>query len=100
MNGLTTIEERLAEQYVSVLDYVSRCAQAVEGDDWFYLYDKSAELAVRAERLAELAGEFWRVIARQRRLPRRGAVAAAVAWHGRHYRAGRLLHPRQQRERR
>ena len=28
MNGLTTTETRLAEQYVSVLDYVSRCAQA------------------------------------------------------------------------
>jgi hypothetical protein len=92
MSGLTTTEARLVEQYVSVLDYVSRCAQAIDTDDWFYLYDKSAELAVRAERLAELAGEFWRVIDRQRR-PRRGAIAAAVAWHGRHYRAGRLLHP-------
>jgi hypothetical protein len=93
MSGLTPTEARLVEQYVSVLDYVSRCAQAIDTDDWFYLYDKSAELAVRAERLAELAGEFWRVIDRQRRLPRRGAIAAAVAWHGRHYRAGRLLHP-------
>jgi len=93
MNELTTTEVRLVEQYVSVLDYVSRCAQAIDTDDWFYLYDKSAELAVRAERLAELAAEFWRVIDRQRRLPRRGVIAAAVAWQGRHYRAGRLLHP-------
>jgi hypothetical protein len=93
MSRLTTSEVRLVEQYVSVLDYVSRCAQAVESDDWFYLYDKSAELAVRAERLAEVAGEFWRSIERQRRLPRRGAIAAAVAWQGRHYRAGRLPHP-------
>jgi hypothetical protein len=89
---LTASEVRLVEQYVSVLDYVSRCAQAVEGDDWFYLYDKAAELAVRAERLAEAAAELWRRIDTQRRLPPRGAVAAAVAWHGRHYRAGRLLH--------
>jgi hypothetical protein len=93
MNRLTTAEVRLVEQYVGVLDYVSRCAQAVEGDDWFYLYDKSAELAVRAERLAELTGELWRSIEQQRRLPRRGAIAAAVAWQGRHYRAARLLHP-------
>jgi hypothetical protein len=100
MKGLTTTEVRLVEQYVGVLDYVSRCAQAVEGDDWFYLYDKSAELAVRAERLAEVAAELWRSIDRQRRLPRRGAIAAAVAWHGRHYRAGRLLHPAEPRGRR
>jgi hypothetical protein len=99
MSRLTAAEVRLVEQYVAVLDYVSRCAQAVEGDDWFYLYDKSAELAVRAERLAELAGEYWRAIDRQRRLPRRGAIAAAVAWHGRHYRAARLLHPHEPRGR-
>ena len=99
MNRLTTAEVRLVEQYLSVLDYVSRCAQAVERDDWFYLYDKSAELAVRAERLAELTGEFWRSIEQQRRLPRRGAIAAAVAWQGRHYRAGRLLHPAERKRR-
>jgi hypothetical protein len=93
MKGLTNAEVRLVEQYVGVLDYASRCAQAVECDDWFYLYDKSAELVVRAERLAEAAAELWRAIDRQRRVPRRGAIAAAVAWHGRHYRAGRLLHP-------
>jgi hypothetical protein len=100
MKGLTTTEVRLVEQYVGVLDYLSRCAQAVEGDDWFYLYDKSAELALRAERLAEVAAELWRTIDRQRRLPRRGVIAAAVAWHGRHYRAGRLLHPAEPRGRR
>jgi hypothetical protein len=93
MSQLATSEARLVEQYVSVLDYVSRCAQAIDHGDWFYLYDKSAELALRTERLAELAGEFWRSIERQRRLPRRGTIAAAMAWQGRHYRAGRLLHP-------
>jgi hypothetical protein len=100
MKGLTTTEVRLVEQYVGVLDYISRCAQAVEGDDWFYLYDKSAELALRAEQLAKAAFELWRTIDRQRRLPRRGAIAAAVAWHGRHSRAGRLLHPAEPRGRR
>src|SRR4029453_8821658 len=124
MSRLTTTEVRLVEQYVSGLDYVSRGAQAIDTDDWFYLYDKSAELAVRAERLAELAAELWRTIdwqgalARRGRIagggaagavglggrtagrgrrPRGGAIAAAVAWQGRHYRAGRLLHPQQQR---
>ena len=100
MSRLTTIEVHLVEQYVSVLDYVSRCAQAIEGDDWFYLYDKSSELAVQAERLAELAAELWRTIDQQRQLPRRGAIAVAAARHGRHYRVGRLLHPQQQRGRR
>ena len=100
MNRLTPSEVRLVEQYLSVLDYVSRCAQAVECDDWFYLYDKSAELAVRAKRLAEVAAELWRTIDTQRRLPPRGAIAAAVAWHGRHYRVGRLLHPAAPKERR
>ena len=100
MKGLTTTQVRLVEQYVGVLDYVSRCAQAVERDDWFYLYDKSAELALQAARLAEVAAELWRTIDRQRRMPRRGAIAAAVSWHGRHYRAGRLLHPAEPRGRR
>jgi hypothetical protein len=100
MNRLTTREVRLVEQYLGVLDYVSRCAEAVEGDDWFYLYDKSAELAVRAERLAEVAAELWRRVDQQQRRPPRGAIAAAVAWHGRHYRAGRLLHPAHPKERR
>jgi hypothetical protein len=100
MSRLTTTEVRLVEQYVSVLDYVSRCAQAIDTDDWFYLYDKSAELAVRAQRLAELTAELWRTIDRQRQRPRRGAIAAAVAWQGRHYRAGRLLHPQPPRGRR
>jgi hypothetical protein len=100
MSELTNPEIRLVEQYVGVLDYLSRCAQAIDTDDWFYLYDKSSELAVQAQRLAELAAERWRTIDRQRQMPRRGAIAAAVAWHGRHYRAGRLLHPQQQRGRR
>jgi hypothetical protein len=93
MSRLTAPEMRLVERYVSVLDYLSRCAQAIEHDDWFYLYDKAADLAEHAEALAELAGQLWRAIDQEGRGPRRGAVAAAVAVHGRHYRAGRLLHP-------
>ena len=55
MSQLTTTEVRLVEQYVSVLDYVSSCAQAIDHDDWFYLYDKAGTLADQAERLAEVA---------------------------------------------
>jgi hypothetical protein len=57
--GLTTTETRLVEQYVSVLDYVSRCAQAIDHGDWFYLYDKAGTLAEEAARLAELAREAY-----------------------------------------
>jgi hypothetical protein len=87
--GLTTAETRLAEQYVSVLDYISRCAQAIEHGDWFYLHDKAGTLAEEAERLAAIAREAYD----SPRRPRVQAVRAAVAWFGRHYRAARLLHP-------
>jgi hypothetical protein len=91
MSELTPIEVRLVEQYVSVLDYLSRCAQAIDHGDWFYLYDKAGTLAEKAERLAELAREAHDAPRR----PRKQAVRAAVAWFGRHYRATRLLHPDQ-----
>jgi hypothetical protein len=89
MNGLTNLEGRLVEQYVSVLDYVSRCAQAIDGGDWFYLYDKAGALADQAQRLSAIAREAYDAPRR----PRVPAVRAAVAWFGRHYRAARLLHP-------
>jgi hypothetical protein len=88
MSQLTTTEVRLVEQYVSVLDYVSRCAQAIDHDDWFYLYDKAGTLADQAERLAEVAREAY-----DARRPHKEALRTAVAWFGRHYRAARLLHP-------
>jgi hypothetical protein len=74
MSRLTTTEVRLVEQYVSVLDYLSRCAQAIDHGDWFYLHDKAGHAPGR---------------------PRVQAVRAAVAWFGCHYRAARLLHPDQ-----
>ena len=55
MSELTPIEVRLVEQYVSVLDYLSRCAQAIDHGDWFYLYDEADTLAEHAERLSTLA---------------------------------------------
>ena len=89
MKGLTATEERLAEHYVSVLDYVSRCALGIDRGDWFYLYDKAGTLAEEAKGLAELAREAYDAPRR----PRKEPVGAAVAWFGRHYRAARLLHP-------
>jgi hypothetical protein len=90
---LTTIETRLVERYVAVLDYVSRCAQAIDGGDWFYLLDKARQLEYQAERLTDVAQEVWRDIQAEQPMPRTQAVRTAVAFHGRHYRAGRLLHP-------
>src|SRR5918995_5732437 len=89
MSRLTTTEARLVEQYVSVLDYVSRCAQAIEGGDWFYLHDKAGSLADQAQRLSAIARQAYDAPRR----PRKEAVRAAVAWFGRHHRAARLLHP-------
>jgi hypothetical protein len=95
MPELTPIETRLVEDYLWVIDLVSRCAQGLDGGDWYYLVDKAQDLARRAERLAATAGEVAQAIRDQRPgpWPRRQVVRAAVAWHGRHYRAGRLLHP-------
>jgi hypothetical protein len=90
--GLTPTELRLVEDYVWVLDFVSRCALGVDRGDWFYLYDKADELQRAAGRLAEVAHEVYQAWT-QGHGPRPEVVRAAVAWHGRHYRAGRLLHP-------
>jgi hypothetical protein len=92
MRGMTPAELRLVEQYVWVLDYVSRCALGVDRGDWFYLYDKAGELATAAKRLSQLAGEAYQAATQGHGL-RPEVVGAAVAWQGRHYRAGRLLHP-------
>jgi hypothetical protein len=90
---LTPTELRLAEQYVRVLDFVSRCALAVDRGDWFYLSDKASQLEGAAGRLARIAGETWQEISAGTPRPRKAALGAAVAHDGRHYRAARLLHP-------
>jgi hypothetical protein len=90
---LTSTEVRLAERYVRVLDFVSRCALAVDHGDWHYLWDKAGQLADAAGRLAGVADEAWKEVSAGKPPPRQRAVAAAVAHSGRHYRAGRLLHP-------
>jgi hypothetical protein len=100
MSGLTTTEVRLVEQYISVLDYLSRCAQAIDGGDWYYLADKADALALEAARLAAITAEVEQAGRRSGRWPRPEAIRTAVAHHGRHYRAARLLHPDQPRGRR
>src|SRR6266536_3563694 len=40
----TDPEIRLVEQYVRVLDFVSRCAQAIDTGNWHYLWAKTAQL--------------------------------------------------------
>ena len=92
MSRMTPTELRLVEQYVWVLDYISRCALGVDRGDWFYLYDKAGDLASAAQRLSQFAHEAYQA-ATQGHGPRPEFVGAAVAWQGRHYRAGRLLHP-------
>jgi hypothetical protein len=92
-DGLTSTELRLVERYVWVLDLMSRCAQGLDAGDWYYLADKADDLTHRAEQLAEVAGEIAQAVRDGRRGPRAQVVRAAVAVHGRHYRAGRLLHP-------
>jgi hypothetical protein len=99
MKGLTSNELRLVEEYVWVLDFVSRCALGVDRADWFYLYDKASELQRAAGHLAGVAHQAYQA-STQGHGPRPEAVRAAVAWQGRHYRAGRLLHPQQPRGRR
>ncbi len=91
--GLTSIETRLAERYVSVLDFVSRCALAVDEGNWHYLWDKASQLEDAAGQLRAIAEENWTRVRDGGTWPRKDAVAAAVARWGRHYRAGRLLHP-------
>jgi hypothetical protein len=90
---LTTTETRLVESYVWVLDLLSRCAHGIDAGDWYYLADKTGELERRAGALAEVAGEIAHAVRDGRRRPRGQVVRAAVALYGRHYRAGRLLHP-------
>jgi hypothetical protein len=96
VNELTPAELRLVEEYVWVLDFMSCCGLGIDRGDWFYLYDKAGELAAAAERLSEVAHEVYQAYT-QGHGPRPEVVCAAVAWHGRHYRAGRLLHPTERR---
>ena len=66
---------------------------AVDEGNWHYLWDKAHQLEDAAGRLRAIAEENWTQVRDGGTRPRKDAVAAAVAHYGRHYRAGRLLHP-------
>jgi hypothetical protein len=87
---LTAAESRLVGRYVRVLDCMSHCAQAVDHGDW-------SSLAAKARQLQDAAGRLSEAVRQQTGAdrPRAQATRAAVAWFGRHYPAGRLLHPNQ-----
>jgi hypothetical protein len=84
---LTGTETRLVERYMAVLDHVSRCGVAIDAGDWSDLLDNARQLERQAGRLVEVASEVWQAIQRKQPSPRTEAVRAAVAFHGRHYRA-------------
>ena len=92
---LTAAEIRLAEQYVRVLDFTSRCAQAIDTGNWHYLWAKAHQLEEATRELRQVAEATWQQIDAGKPRPRTEAVRAAVEHWGRHYRAGRLLHPEQ-----
>jgi hypothetical protein len=90
---LTAAEVRLAEQYVRVLDFTSRCAQAIEGGNWHYLWAKARQLEDATRGLRQVAEQTWQQASVGEPRPRTEVVRAAVEHWGRHYRALRLLHP-------
>lgn len=90
---MTDAEERLVEQYVRVLDFMSRCARAIDRGDWHYLRGKTLQLEDAAVRLAKVTEEAYAAWNADRHALRGPVVRAAVVHNGRHYRAGRLLHP-------
>lgn len=91
---LRGMEQRLAEDMTSVLDFVSRLQDAIDAGDWHYLFDKAGQLARAADQLKVAAG--YEIDERQLKpsqAARPAAIAAAVRSYARHYRAGRLLYP-------
>lgn len=91
---LRGMELRIAEDMVTVLDYISRVKQGVDGGEWHYVLDKAAELARAAQRLSDAAGyEIEERQAKPRQAARPSVVTAAVTTWSRHYSAGRALYP-------
>jgi len=90
---LTSMETRLAERYVSVLDFVSRCALAVDEGNWHYLWDKAGQLAHAADvpnpgllsgsDAYDAVGGLYLLTSRLPQLCRQlAAVLSAAAGHG------------------
>jgi hypothetical protein len=96
--GYSRDEELIAEDVASVLDYLSRLVQGLDGGNWHYAREKAAALAAAAERLVDRLSteprrgrKVWPPLARIHADPVR--LRAAVGEHGRHYAAGRALYP-------
>ncbi|PXY33535.1 hypothetical protein BAY59_10655 [Prauserella coralliicola] len=94
----TDVSERLAEDIVSVLDYLSRVLQGAEEGNLYYLHDKAGGLERAARRLyMTLSGPndaFPDPLEVDRSItfhPTR--VQKLVACDARHYRVGRALYP-------
>ncbi len=90
---LTGAEIGLVERYVSVLDLVWRCAQAVERGDWSALCEQTTWLEAAASRLAETAGTASAAWHADRSVVRVALVRAAVTLQGRRCHAVRAVHP-------
>lgn len=89
---LQGLELRISEDMVSVLDFLSRVQQGIEGGDWHYVLDKAGELSRAAQRLSDAAG--YEIERKRSDPPARSAVViAAVRTWSRRYAAGRALFP-------
>ena len=86
---ITPIEGRLAQAYTETLDFVGRCAKAIDEGNWYYLADKAGDLRNRVEQLETAAVE-----AEAAGVPstQAAAVLAEVVRRGGSYRAVKALH--------
>jgi hypothetical protein len=85
----TPDELRIAERYLSVLDDVSRCVQALRDGDWKDLSGTADDLCRRAALLAEAAKK----LAQAEPQPRADVVMNLIASRTGDSQAARLLHP-------
>jgi hypothetical protein len=82
---MTAREERIAEETVSAIDFMSRMLGAIEDGRWSYASDKLAQLARTLETLAKQ-------LDRKDQTADGGPVAAAIRRESRHYRIGKALY--------
>ncbi|MEU8196371.1 hypothetical protein AB0C10_21545 [Microbispora amethystogenes] len=87
MPELNPREARIAEETVSVIDFMSRMLGAIEDGNWHYAADKLGQLDRALENLRKQ-------IARKDYQAAGPVVAAYVARDSQHYRIGRALYGR------
>lgn len=92
MTGPTATETRLAEDVISVLDFVGRMIQGVDGGNWHYAADKTRQLAGAVGRLEAHLDDLVDRPARVRTV-RTAFVAAGIQASARYHRVARLLYP-------